>query len=133
MEGTPSCCLTTPSNACPVIMVTHLVLRILWYLTGMITSQPMPTRRYDVVVVRVLSLSSVPWSIRPLTTHDIFIFKVRFLAAPHMVRGDVSPVFSITWLRKISLCPPLAFFPWTRKKHSERGPGAFEGILLNQQ
>ena len=57
------------------------------------------------------SLSSVPWSIRPLTTHDIF--KVRFLAASHMVRKDVSPVFSITWLRKRSLCPPLAFFPWT--------------------
>ena len=60
-----------------------------------------------------ISLSSVPWSIRPLTTHDVFIFKVRFLAASHMVRGDVSPVFSITWLRKRSLCPPLAFFPWT--------------------
>ena len=60
-----------------------------------------------------LSLSSVPWSIRPLTTHDVFIFKVRFLAASHMVLGDVSPVFSITWLRKRSLCPPLAFFPWT--------------------
>ena len=60
-----------------------------------------------------LSLSSVPWSIRPLTTHDVFIFKVRFLAASHMVRGDVSPVFSITWLRKRSLCPPLAFFPRT--------------------
>ena len=59
------------------------------------------------------SLSSVPWSIRPLTTHDVFIFKVRFLAASHMVRGDVSPVFSITWLRKRSLCPPLAFLPWT--------------------
>ena len=49
----------------------------------------------------------------PLTTHDVFIFKVRFLAASHMVRGDVSPVFSITWLRKRSICPPLAFFPWT--------------------
>ena len=60
-----------------------------------------------------LSLSSVPWSIRPLTTHDVFIFKVRFLAASHMVRGDVSPVFSITWLRKRSLFPPLALFPWT--------------------
>ena len=47
-----------------------------------------------------ISLSSVPWSIRPLTTRDVFIFKVRFLAASHMVRGDVSPVFSITWLRK---------------------------------
>ena len=43
-----------------------------------------------------LSLSSVPWSIRPLATHDVFIFKVRFLAASHMVLGDVSPVFSIT-------------------------------------
>ena len=62
---------------------------------------------------RHLSLSSMPWSIRPLTTHDVFIFKVRFLAASHMVRGDVCPVFSITWLRKRSLCPPLAFFPWT--------------------
>ena len=60
-----------------------------------------------------LSPSSVPWSIRPLTTPDVFIFKVRFLAASHTVRGDVSPVFSITWLRKRSLCPPLAFFPWT--------------------
>ena len=30
-----------------------------------------------------------------------------------VVRGDVSPVFSITWLRKRSLCPPVAFFPWT--------------------
>ena len=46
------------------------------------------------------SLSSVHWSIRPLTTHDVFIFKVRFLAASHMVRGYISPVFSITWLRK---------------------------------
>ena len=62
-----------------------------------------------------ISLSSVPWSIRPLTTHDVFIFKVRFLAASHMVRGDVSPVFSITWLRKRSLCPPLAFFPSFRQ------------------
>ena len=42
--------------------------------------------------VSPLSFSSVPWSIRPLTTHDVFIFKVRFLAASHMVRGDVSPV-----------------------------------------
>ena len=61
----------------------------------------------------LFSLSSVPWSIRPLTTHDVFIFKVRFLAESHMVRRDVSPAFSITWLRKRSLCPPLAFFPWT--------------------
>ena len=68
--------------------------------------------RYSVSTVNN-PLSSVPWSIRPLMTHDVFIFKVRFLAASHMVRGDVSPVFSITWLRKRSLCPPLAFFPWT--------------------
>ena len=61
------------------------------------------------------TLSSVPWSIRPLATHDVFIFKVRFLAASHMVRGDVSPVFSITWLRKRSLCPLLAFFPAVEK------------------
>ena len=31
---------------------------------------------------------------------------------PYGSRG-CSPVFSITWLRKRSLCPPLAFFPWT--------------------
>ena len=46
--------------------------------------------------VHTYTLPSVPWSIRPLTTHDVFIFKVRFLATSHMVLGDVSPVFSIT-------------------------------------
>ena len=52
------------------------------------------------------SLSSVPWSIRPLTTHDVFIFKVRFLAASHMVRGDVSPVFSYSSSSLGSRCVP---------------------------
>ena len=39
--------------------------------------------RFAVEELSLVSLSSVPWSIRPLTTHDVFIFKVRFLAASH--------------------------------------------------
>ena len=38
----------------------------------------------------MLYLSSVPWSIRPLTTHDVFIFKVRFLAASHIKYHNMS-------------------------------------------
>ena len=92
-----------PKNICNTPMV------VVYYNTKLLS----PHLKNRIKQIVHLSLSSVPWSIRPLTTHDVFIFKVRFLAASHMVRGDVIPVFSITWLRKRSLCPPLAFFPWT--------------------
>ena len=59
MEGTPPCCLRIQSNACPVTMAIHLVLRRFWYLTGIMTYHPRTTRGYD-VVVRVLQTTIWP-------------------------------------------------------------------------
>ena len=66
----------------------------IWKSRGVSTKLKTRLLRATTFAIASLSLSlfSALVDIRSLTTHDVFIFKVRFLAASHMVLGDVSPV-----------------------------------------
>ena len=95
MEGSPSCCLRTQSNACPVTMATHLVLRWVWYLTGKMTYQPSTIRGYD-VEVRVLQTT-----IWPSTAHYQIETPLSRINTKSWSCHAYSP--ALTWMQTMSI------------------------------